>query len=98
MLLYRFGSQARQRKPRELNAGTRAKILASLAIQFSTTADVIGRYLPQKLQEWGKLRISGDSEIVRASDHAELDPDASRDATFVRVSRCLTRLNICDLK
>ena len=72
-------------------------MLASLAIQFSTTADVIERYLPQKLQEWGKLCISGDSEIVRASDHAELDPDASRDATFIRVSRCLTRLDICDL-
>lgn len=64
-------------------------MLTSLAIQFSTTADVIERYLPAKVQEWGKLRISGDNEVVRASNHAELEPDASRDATFVRVGlRC----------
>ena len=67
-------------------------MLASLAIQFSTTTDVIERYLPQELQEWGKLRISGDNEIVRASDHTELGSEASRDATFVRVGR---RSNSC---
>ena len=66
-------------------------MLASLAIQFSTTVDVIKQHLPQKLQEWGKLRISGDNEIVRASDHMDLDTDTSRDATFIRVGRC------CDL-
>ena len=75
-------------EPRELDVGTRSKILASLAIQFSTTTDVIDHYLPKKLQEWGKLHISGDDEIVRTSDHTEFDPDASRDATFVRVGCC----------
>lgn len=72
--------------------GVTDKIISMLCTRYTTTRRVIREVLPQTYEEWARLKIEPDGDIVHAAAYHQDDMTTtstshdSRNATFVRVS------------
>jgi hypothetical protein len=66
----------------------RNKITKYLATTFSIRGQGIHDYIPESLQQWGRVRMTGGGDLIHARGYHTLRPDG-RDASFVRVSQSL---------
>lgn len=76
---------------RTFQRGMTDKIVAALCTRFGATVHAIRRALPQQYQEWARLRIAPEGDIIRAAAFGQGDgiisvSEEGRNATFVRVS------------
>jgi hypothetical protein len=69
-----------------LPRGTLDKLIGHLCTRFSATPSAIRRALPQTFEQWARLRIDSDSDVVRAASMLHHMGEDNRNATYVRVS------------
>ena len=53
---------------------------------LKVSSKLIGKYLPDQVERWGKMRFKGDAECVRSRWAHEAVRETHRDASFARVS------------
>ena len=69
------------------------KILTNgLVTRFSVSSRVAGKFLPEVVEQWGKLRRLEGGDIMHAHDIVSQRKDG-RDASFVRVRELVFREN-----
>lgn len=72
--------------------GVTDKIISMLCTRYMTTRHVIGEVLPQTYEEWARLKIEPDGDIIHAAAYRKDDMTVmstsqdSRNATYIRVS------------
>ena len=71
-----------------LDTGIRTVIANGLATRFDVRPDVIKKFLPEKFEQWGKLRRLEGGDIMHA-DYIGSKRMDGRDASFVRVRELL---------
>lgn len=76
---------------RTFNRGMTDKIVGALCTRFGATTHAIRCALPTEFQEWSRLRVMPDGDIIRAASFGQEDgvtavSEDSRNTTFVRVS------------
>ncbi|KAH9889500.1 hypothetical protein C8Q73DRAFT_707899 [Cubamyces lactineus] len=75
----------------DLDRGLFTKLVGACITRFGTTIQVTRHTLKQaEIEEWGRVRILPDGDIVRASSLC-CDMGGSRDATFVRYEALVDR-------
>lgn len=62
----------------------RRKIIKHLCTVFRTTSAVAGEYVPDSVDQWGRMRTIGGGDLFHARGYHKLRADG-RDASFVRV-------------
>jgi len=53
---------------------------------IAASSKSIAKYLPEQVEQWGKIRFKGDAECVRSRWANESVRETHRDASFARVS------------
>lgn len=53
---------------------------------LESSSKLIGKYLPDRVERWGKMRFKGDAECVKSRWAHEAVRETHRDASFARVS------------
>ena len=53
---------------------------------LTVSSKSIAKFLPDRVERWGKLRFKNDAECVRSQWAHTLVRETSRDASFARVS------------
>jgi hypothetical protein len=76
------------RKSVKPDQATTTRIVASLVTRLSEPtravhADTVRQHLPSTIEEWGKVQLTTDGDVVRAETS---NGSQIRDASFVRVS------------
>jgi hypothetical protein len=54
-------------------------------LELKASAKLIGRYLPDRVERWGKMRFKGDAECVRSCWAHETVKETYRNASFARL-------------
>lgn len=68
-----------------LPRGIYDKVVAHICTRFGVTPSVARRALPSEFQQWARLRLPHDGDILQASSMMRRKTEDSRDATYVRV-------------
>jgi hypothetical protein len=63
----------------------RRKIVKYLCTAFGVSGSVAGKFVPEHLRQWGRIRMTGGGDLIHARGYHKLHPDG-RDASFVWVS------------
>jgi hypothetical protein len=74
-----------------LDAIIRKVLVNGLATRFSVEPKVARKFLPEAVEQWGKLRRLEGGDIMHANDIVSKRMDG-RDATFVRVRELLSNV------
>lgn len=61
------------------------KIIKYLATAFPVRGNIVRNYIPESLEQWGRMRMTNGGDLIHARGYHTLRPDG-RDASFVRVS------------
>lgn len=72
-----------------LDDGIRKVLVNGLATRFYVTPKVARKFLPEAVEQWGKLRRLEGGDIMHAHDIVSKRMDG-RDASFVRVCELLS--------
>lgn len=72
--------------------------MGCLCTRFTATPHVIRRALPSQFEEWARMRLAPDGDIIRAAAFGQDDGvvavgEESRNATFVRVCHILPHIS-----
>jgi hypothetical protein len=61
--------------------------MAALVTRFNTTRTIMGRHFSiQEVEFWGRIRLLGGGDTIRAAAICQSDAEDRRDASYVWVS------------
>ena len=73
-----------------LDDAIRTILTNSLVTRFGVTFNVAGKFIPEVVEQWGKLRRLEGGDIMHAHDIVSNRMDG-RDASFVRVRELIVK-------
>lgn len=75
---------SRRTNTTSLESGLLQKVVAHLQTRFNITAAAARRALPAEIDQWGKVQVLNDGDLIHASSMVRLRVD-SRNMSYVRV-------------